>query len=149
MIIIFQGEDVAANSRVVSITFPTLSVPDGFTARFFFNGIEKCAAFRSGGKLRLNYTRDETARFPLGISYGTLWIEDAMGLRFCAKSAVPILVTDCVERTEGGSESVPFVATLNVIARPMDVAKLEKASTIADVKAAVNAIVSSINEQTA
>ena len=148
MITIFQGEDTAANSRVVSITFPTLSVPDGFKARFFFNGIEKCAAFRSGGRLRLNYTRDETARFPLGISYGTLWIEDAMGLRFCAKSAVPILVTDCVERT-GDGDSVPFVATLNVIAKPIEVEKLEKASTISEVKAAVNAIVSSINEQTA
>lgn len=148
MITIFQGEDVAANSRVVSITFPTLSVPDGFTARFFFNGVEKCAAFRSGGRLRLNYTRDETARFPLGVSYGTLWIEDAMGLRFCAKSAVPILVTDCAERT-GDGDSVPFVATLNVIAKPIDVEKLEKASTISEVKAAVNAIVSSINEQTA
>ena len=148
MITIFQGEDVAANSRVVSITFPTLSVPDGFTARFFFNGVEKCAAFRSGGRLRLNYSHDETARFPLGISYGSLWIEDAMGLRFCVKSAVPILVTDCAERT-GDGDSVPFVATLNVIARPIDVEKLEKASTISEVKAAVNAIVSSINEQTA
>ena len=148
MITIFQGEDVAANSRVVSITFPTLSVPDGFTARFFFNGIEKCAAFRSGGRLLLNYTRDETARFPLGISYGSLWIEDASGLRFCAKSAIPVLVTDCVERVAGDAE-VPFEVTLNILAKPIDVEKLEKASTISEVKAAVNAIVSSINEQTA
>ena len=145
MVTIFQGEDVAAAGRTTTITIPTVAVPDGYTVSFRFNGTEKRAPFRSKEILSLDYTRDETEKFSLGISHGSLWIEDNNGMRFCASSSIPVLVTDCAERANAVNSTISLVSTLLNASCPIDVKRLEQAATLTEVKEALNAVVDAIN----
>lgn len=152
--VIFKGDDTAANGRGLRMRMPDVDIGSGFTIRFIFCGLERSGAYEPGGTLDFNYSREETALFPLGITYGVVKLEKD-GLMQTVSNTVPVKVTDCVdlatamEAAGGGDAPAGNTIDLNVVVNTgvpkVDRAALTKASSMGDIKALANAILAAIN----
>lgn len=106
MLTIFQGDDTGAMGKTVRIGLPSADLGDGATACFRLGSTVKSAAYKPGHYLAFNYTAAQTASFPLGVSYGTLYFRKG-GLVLTCSNAIAVKVTDCVEEAYGASNTVP------------------------------------------
>ena len=107
MLTILQGDDTAANGRTVKVRLPAVDIGEGFEIALRMFGTERRGAYSPGGALRFDWTRDETAKFPLGVSYASaeLWKE---GLMQTITNTIPVRVTDSVvealRAADGGAD---------------------------------------------
>jgi hypothetical protein len=131
-----------------------VDVGEGFEILFTLCGVERSGAYEPGGTLVFNYSREETAAFPLGISYGTAKLEKE-GLMQTISNTIPVKVTDSVAEAAmaasgggdsgGGGNSIGLSVYVNTGVPKIDRAALTKGSSVADIKALANAILDAIN----
>ena len=146
MLVIFQGDDTAALGKTIRLGLPPASACDGASVVFSFCGIDRSSAFVPGGWMTFDYSAAETAGFPLGISFATLYIvKDA--LRLTLSNYIAVKVTDCVEEAYGAFNEIPvalglksgfFAAILSSAIPP--VSPLTMDSTDRDRRALVNSL---------
>ena len=151
---ILHGDDTAANGRGLRMRLPDTDIGDGFSISFEFCGVTRIGEYVPGGTLDFNWTREETARFPLGVSYGTVrLVKD--GLMQTITNTLPVRVTDSVDLANainsaaGGEAPAGNTIELNVVVNT-GVPKIEKealgaASSMSDIKALANALLAAIN----
>lgn len=152
--VILQGDDTAANGRGLRLRMPDVDIGEGFSILLSFCGVERSGAYVPGGTLDFNWTRDETAKFPLGITYGTVKLEKE-GLMQTITNTLPVKVTDCVTLADaiasagGGNapagNTIDVQVVINTGVPKVDKGKLTKASTMGDIKALANALLEAIN----
>ena len=147
---IVQGDDTAANNRGLRLRLPDVDIGDGFTIRLDFCGVTREGPYSPGGTLDFNWTRAETASFPLGITYATVKLVKE-GLMQTITNTLPVKVTDCVipeEAVDGGSpagNSIELNVVVNTGVPKIDRTALTGSSKMGDVKALANAILDAIN----
>ena len=147
---IVRGDDTAANGRGIRLRMPDVDIGDGFSILLSFCGVERSGAYVPGGTLDFNWTREETALFPLGIMYGTVKLEKE-GLMQTITNTLPVKVTDCVAEAlaaangGGGGNTISLDVIVNTGVPKVDAAALTKASTMGDIKALANALLEAIN----
>lgn len=151
---ILKGDDTAANGRGLRLRMPDTDIGDGFSISFELCGVKRSGAYVPGGTLDFNWTRAETARFPLGVLYGTVRLEKD-GLMQTITNTLPVRVTDCVTVADaiaeagGGSapagNSIDLSVVVNTGVPKVDKTALTKASTMGDIKALANALLEAIN----
>lgn len=147
---IIQGDDTAANNRGLRLRLPDVDIGDGFTIRLDFCGVSREGPYSQGGTLDFNWTREETASFPLGISCATVKLVKE-GLMQTITNTLPVKVTDCVipeEAVDGGApsgNSIELNVVVNTGVPKIDRTALTGASTMGDIKALANAILDAIN----
>lgn len=147
MIAILQGDDTAANGRTISLKCPDVDIGDGYEIGFDLFGISMRGDYAPGGEITFDYTREQTSKFPLGVSYGrTYLIKD--DLMQTISNTIPVLVTDSVERAGSGSQSMNLSVKVHTGVQHIDKEELTTASNNGDVKALVNAILQAINGAT-
>jgi hypothetical protein len=106
MLTILQGDDTAALGKTIRLGLPAADLGDGATVGFSFQDVAKTADYAPGGFLSFDYAAAETDGFPLGVSYGTLYIVKD-GLRLTLSNRVAVKVTDCTEEVYGASNDIP------------------------------------------
>lgn len=147
---IVQGDDTAANNRGLRLRLPDVDIGDGFTIRLGFCGVSREGPYSPGGTLDFNWTREETATFPLGVTYATVWLIKE-GLMQTVTNTLPVKVTDCVipdEAVEGSApagNSIELNVVVNTGVPKVDKTALTGASTLGDTKSLANAILDAIN----
>lgn len=153
MLVILRGDDTAANGRGIRMRLPDVDVGDGFEILFTLCGVERSGAYEPGGTLVFNYSREETAAFPLGVSYAVARLEKE-GLMQTISNTIPVKVTDSVAEAamaasggegSGGGNSIGLSVVVNTGVPKIDRAALTKGSSVADIKALANAILDAIN----
>lgn len=144
MLTLLQGDDTAANNKTIRLKLPDIIIGDGFIIGFEFQGIVKSGAYTPGGTLSFDYTREQTAKFPLGISYARTYLEKD-NLMQTISNTIPVCITDSVSRVAGQSNDVNLSVTINTGVPHVDKDALTPASTIADIKAFANALLAAIN----
>ena len=148
MLTIFQGDDTAANGRSIKMRLPDVDIGEGFTIKISLCGVERGGEYEPGGTLTFDYTREETAAFPLGTTYATatLWKD---GLMQTISNTIPVRVTDSVVEANGGKpgigNEVDLSVSVNTGVPRVDKALLTRASSVGDIKALANAILNAIN----
>ena len=147
---IMQGDDTAANGRGLRLRMPDADIGDGFSISLELCGVKRSGAYVPGGALDFNWTREETARFPLGVLYGTVRLEKD-GLMQTITNTLPVKVTDCVAEAlaaangGGSGNTIGLDVVVNTGVPKVDKAALTKASTMGDIKALANALLEAIN----
>lgn len=148
MLTIFQGDDTAANGRTIRLRLPDEVIGDGFAISFRLFGLERSGEYEPGGTLEFNYSRQETAAFPLGVTYGEMRLCKG-GLEQTISNTVPVRVTDSVAEAypgdAGAGNAIDLSVVVNTGVSRIDKAFLTKASSIADIKSLANAILEAIN----
>ena len=144
MLTILQGDDTAANLKTIRLKLPDTDIGSGFRIGFIFQGITKSGDYTPGGTLDFDYTREQTAAFPLGVSYGKTYLE-RNGLRQYISTTIPVCVTDSVERVAMATNDMNLHVTVNTGVPHVDKEALTKASTNADLRELANALLAAIN----
>lgn len=144
MLTLLQGDDTAANGKTIRLKMPDVEIGSGFTIGFVFRGITKRGAYVPGGTLSFDYTREQTALFPLGVSFGRTYLEKD-NLMQTISNTIPVMITDSVERANGQTNDVNLSVTVNTGVPHVDRQALTNASTGADIKALANALLAAIN----
>ena len=144
MLTILQGDDTAANMKSIRLKLPDTEIGSGFTIGFELLGITKEGAYTPGGTLDFDYTREQTAAFPLGVSYGKTYLKKD-GFMQTISNTIPVMITDSVERANGVNNDVNLSVIVHTGVQHIDKAALTKASTNADIKELANALLAAIN----
>lgn len=147
---IIHGDDTAANNRGLRLRIPDADIGEGFSISLDFCGVSREGPYSPGGTLDFNWTREETAAFPLGITYATVKLVKE-GLMQTITNTLPVKVTDCVIPEEAVDGEAPAGNTieLNVVVNTgvpkIDKEALGAASSMSDIKALANALLAAIN----
>lgn len=144
MLTMLKGDDTAANNKTIQLRLPDTEIGTSFFIGFELFGIVKKGEYTPGGVLKFDYTRDQTSRFPLGVSYGRTFLEKD-GLMQTINNTIPVCVTDCVERVTGQTNDMNLSVTINTPVPHVDKEALTKDATRWDIKDVVNAVLAAIN----
>lgn len=98
-IILFRGDDTDfRNSENISIEIDTELSLEGCKAYFEFLGyVQEFESIPDNKKLHLVFPKERTVKFPLCISFGKLWIENADGKRMTISNRINVCVTNSTE----------------------------------------------------
>lgn len=144
--VIMQGDDTAANGRSLVLQLPGAQIGGEYEVAFDLCGVERSGQYVPGGTVSMDFTAEETAAFPLGVQLGVLRLRKG-GLSQTISNTVPVLVTDCVARAEAAALSgnaINLAVKVNTTYVPVAAEELTQASTIAELRAAVNAILAAL-----
>ena len=146
---ILKGDDTASNGRSIRLTLPDVDIGNGYEVLFELQGMKQTGAYSPGGTIDFNFSREATARLPLGISLGSLrLVKDGLVQTIC--NTVPVRVTDSVAEAEaaaggdGSLNTINLAVVVNTCYVPVAAEQLTQASTIAELRAAVNAILAAL-----
>ena len=151
MLKILQGDDTAANNRTITLRLPDEDIGEGFEIGFLFMGIDKTGPYTPGGTLKFDYTREQTACFPLGIHYAKTYLKKD-NLMQTISNSIQVKVTDSADELtdksspSGGGNGMTLGVTVNTGVPHVDMEELVKSSSVAEIKELANALLRAINK---
>lgn len=144
MLTLLQGDDTSANNKTIRLLLPDKEVGSGYSIEFVFLGLSRSGTYVPGGEITFDYTAAETGKFPLGISYGRMYLKKN-GLRESITANLPVCVTDCIERVNMATNTINLSVKINTAVPHVDKQPLTTKSTPAEVKALANALLAAVN----